>query len=244
MRRLSRPSLPLASRKELARRRKTLLASGDDARGLWNNYRRSKAATIPLEHLRAMTGRRARCVYCADSMGADVDHYYPIARNRELTFAWHNWLWICPTCNRYKSNRFPVSENGYPLLIDPSKRDPWDHLILDTSTGMLAPRFRLDGDFDAAGEATLDILTSLNNEAVVEGRARTIRRIRHAISEILKSDGSPDSMRWLAVEIAEDDYGVSVWFFAREGRNEEEFEEFSRRLPALWRRALKRCARI
>ncbi|MFF3496866.1 hypothetical protein ACFYWS_36635 [Streptomyces sp. NPDC002795] len=121
-----------------------------------------------------------------------------------------------------------------PLIIDPTRIDPWDHLILDTANGLLAPRF-LDDDFDAMGEATLDVLTCINFESVTEGRKRVIRRYYEGVERVLEGGGSPGRFAALAREVREDEYGVSAWFALREGATEERFRVLKENFPHCWR---------
>jgi 5-methylcytosine-specific restriction endonuclease McrA len=52
-------------------------------------------------------------------------------------FEWENLILCCQVCNISKANRFPVDENGKPLLINPSNEDPDKHIKLDQLTGLL-----------------------------------------------------------------------------------------------------------
>src|SRR6266511_88140 len=171
MRRVYRGELPLVARLELFRRGKSV-TSVSSAQASWTSYRRSLGADAVLGELRRMAGPRGRCFYCSDSWGADVDHFVPIARQVGSTFSWRNMLWVCPTCNRKKGRRFPTGPDGQPLMIDPTRVDPWLHLILDTSTGVLAPRFLSDGP-DPKGNATLTVLQGLSPSAATGGSAPT-----------------------------------------------------------------------
>ncbi|MFC3983208.1 HNH endonuclease [Streptosporangium jomthongense] len=184
-----------------------------------------------------MSGKRARCFYCGDSLGADVDHYWPIALKHSLTFTWKNWLLVCPNCNRHKSDRFPTDSSGNPLLLDPSTRDPWKHLILDVHTGLIAPRYS-EEDYDPIGEATLDVLHCLLNESISEGRLRVIKRLRRAVADFLNREEKAEAWERLLQEVAEDDYGVSLWLFAWEGSREDPFSSFKCSFPHLNRRLI------
>jgi 5-methylcytosine-specific restriction endonuclease McrA len=153
MRRVYRGSLPLETRLDLFRRGKQV-TSVASAQALWRTYRQSSAVNPVVQELTRMAGPRGRCLYCSGSLGADVDHFAPVAHQFGMTFTWENMLWVCPVCNRKKGRRFPTGPNGQPLIMNPAREDPWQHLVLDTSTGVLAPRFVIDGP-DPIGEATL-----------------------------------------------------------------------------------------
>src|SRR6266511_1984844 len=239
MRRVYRGELPLVARLELFRRGKSV-TSVSSAQASWTSYRRSLGADAVLGELRRMAGPRGRCFYCSDSWGADVDHFVPIARQVGSTFSWRNMLWECPSCNRKKGRRFPTGPDGQPLMIDPTLVDPCLHLILDTSTWVLAPRFLSDGP-DTKGNATLTVLDVINHEDIIEGRARSIRRLRDIAGDILQHGNGADKRLRLAREIYEDDFGVSSWFAFWEGANESPFSDVRSLYPGVWRRFVMMC---
>lgn len=164
-----------------------------------------------------------------------MEHYVPITEDARLTFTWDNLLWVCPECNRRKVNQFPRDLAGSPLVINPVDSDPWTHLILDTATGRLAPRY-VSGVFDARGEKTLEVLAPLNFEAVTDGRLKSIRRLRDAVGDVLLDDGSPALRRRLRHAVEDDDFGVAVWFAVREGGAEPPFWDLRHQSLVCWRR--------
>jgi hypothetical protein len=184
-----------------------------------------------------MAGKRNRCLYCSDSRAADVDHYFPIAIDHSRAFAWPNLMWACPECNRRKAIKFPTAA-GQPLVIDPTKTDPWSHLVLDIRTGVLAPRF-LGDELDPFGDATLDVIVALNYEPVVEGRARTIRRLVAAAEFVLADGDSPDARKALAEQVREDEFGVAPWFGLWEGASDQPFQSLRNAHPRLWKRYIR-----
>ena len=107
------------------------------ARDLWRSKStRSNVASPIRTVLQEMAPGAERCMYCGDSFGTDIDHYEPLARTPLRTFDWLNHLLACAHCNsHHKRERFPVDENGQPLLIDPTAEDPFDHLVLSLSVG-------------------------------------------------------------------------------------------------------------
>ncbi|NOY25886.1 MAG: HNH endonuclease, partial [Oligoflexia bacterium] len=83
-----------------------------------------------------MASGRARCMYCEDSLGTDIDHFRPKADFPQRAFAWPNYLLACSHCNsNLKRNAFPIDGNGDPLLLDPSADNPAEHLLFSPSTG-------------------------------------------------------------------------------------------------------------
>ncbi|MFJ2698613.1 HNH endonuclease [Streptomyces rochei] len=210
----------------------------ETARVEWNSYRRSAKSRPVLKVLKEMNGQRQRCVYCCDSRSADVDHFTPIAVDYAQAFTWPNFILVCPECNRKKGARFPRDNEGNPLIINPTREDPWEFLILDTKTGYLAARF-LEEDFDPKGESTVEIISCINHEAVVEGRRRIIARYYEAVDCLLSSGDPKNSTGKLLREIREDEHGIGSWFARREGKEEPCFSELKTRFPSIWRRFVR-----
>jgi len=116
------------------------------------------------------------CMYCGDSRGTDVDHFEPVARNPLRTFDWLNHLLACSGCNSHqKGERFPVDDDGNPLLIDPSSEDPFHHLLLTLSLGVYRP-------LTPKGQATIDVC-GLNERGLPKGRMHARKVVGLALRE-------------------------------------------------------------
>ncbi|WP_257835001.1 hypothetical protein [Burkholderia glumae] len=86
--------------------------------------------------LGSMASGRTRCMYCEDSLGTDIDHFWPKANYPALAFTWSNYLLACSFCNsNLKRNLFPLDPTGAPLLIDPTTDNPPLHLTFAPNTG-------------------------------------------------------------------------------------------------------------
>jgi 5-methylcytosine-specific restriction endonuclease McrA len=228
----------LVSRLELFRRQDAT-ATIEETRARWKRFRASAKSREVVKVLEAAAGVRARCFYCSDSRAADIDHFVPISIRIDSAFRWKNFVWVCTACNRSKGGRFPVDGDDLALLINPTIEDPWAHLIIDPDTGVLAPRFT-KGEFDAKGEVTLDILSPVNNEPTIEGRLRTIRRLREAIRRVPESQAPfYDELRNLCREVREDDYGVAAWFALWEGSREPVVSELRDRNKVAWQKFVR-----
>jgi 5-methylcytosine-specific restriction endonuclease McrA len=236
VRRIHRGALPLATRLELYGRSKQC-DSADATRVQWKSFRKSAAARPLMDELKRMAGTRGRCFYCSDARGADIDHFVPIDRDFRRSCQWANLLWVCPECNRKKNATFPV-DDGRALLIDPTMVDPWSRLILDVSSCVLAPRFR-DATPDRSGVETLRVLDILNYEAVIAGRARTVRRLIDAASTAASAHDRPTDAGDMWREISEDEYGVSAWFALWEGQDSMPFAAIKQRQPRVWRHLVR-----
>jgi len=106
-------------------------------------------------------------MYCLDSYGTDVDHFQPLSRAPHLTFAWENHLLACAYCNSHsKRDQFPVGTTGAPLLLDPTRADPGDHLAI-----LASGQYR--GGLTPNGRATIDVL-GLNDRPAVTGTRATV----------------------------------------------------------------------
>lgn len=76
-----------------------------------------------------------RCMYCEDSKGTAIDHFWPKADYPDRAFIWLNYVLACSECNSKKSKRFPLDPQGAPLLLNPVEEEPLDHLAFSPSTG-------------------------------------------------------------------------------------------------------------
>ena len=108
------------------------------ARAAWRTAREEKRGIR--DHLIRMAPGVQRCMYCGDSLGTDIDHFEPIREFPAGTFVWLNHLLACSYCNsNAKRDLFPRDGSGRPLLIDPTKDNPAEHLRLILRTGVYRP---------------------------------------------------------------------------------------------------------
>jgi uncharacterized protein (TIGR02646 family) len=95
-----------------------------------NKYRHDqvKDALVTMFH--------GKCAYCESKItvvtyGA-IEHFRPKSIYPNLTFAWENLLLSCDRCNdaSHKGTKFPLDNQGHPLLIDPTEpaTEPSKHL--------------------------------------------------------------------------------------------------------------------
>ncbi|MEW6219833.1 MAG: hypothetical protein AB1634_09915 [Thermodesulfobacteriota bacterium] len=237
MRRLARLDLPspvaddLAARQDEAdrkRRAASLLVSEE-----WKAARASRTLKSVLAVLRRMTGDRERCMYCLDSHGSDIEHFWPKMRYPERMFLWPNLLLCCADCGRLKGNRFPLSTDARPLLIDPTAEDPWLDLDFDPPTGNLVARFDpVVGDYSAKGQHTVATLQLDRREALAVGYRRTFRRLAALVERHLSEPGNKDD---LARALADaDDHGLLGWCFLEAGQGQTPFRTLRQQDPEAW----------
>ncbi|QSQ21014.1 hypothetical protein JY651_38335 [Pyxidicoccus parkwayensis] len=142
MRRLSREPLSSEAMHFLAERTQKVMAAADpsaEARRLWEQ--KGRAFDEIRAALEVMASGRERCMYCEDSAGTDIEHFWPKADYPQKAFTWTNYLLACSTCNsNHKREQFPRDASGLPLLIDPTVDEPREHLRLSGSTGKFTHR--------------------------------------------------------------------------------------------------------
>lgn len=168
---------------QLARRTAQLKnADSAGARRAWQSARAEKAGLRT--HLNSMAPGVQRCMYCADSLGTDIDHFEPIKEFPAGTFAWPNHLLACSFCNsNQKRDRFPRDAAGLALLLDPTRDDPVDHLRLILRTGEYRP-------LTPRGSATIDVF-GLNRRDLTRGRSGAFEIAKAALCrayDLLRAD--------------------------------------------------------
>ncbi len=198
----------------------------------WNRNRRTASILAVHAVLLRMAGVRERCMYCVDSHASDIRHFWPKASFSESIYAWDNLLGACTQCGRYKGSQFPRTEEGMPLLTDPSAEDPWEFLDFSPDTGNLTARFLLDaGRFSPKGETTVRVLHLDEREGVAAGYTKTYRRLRHLVAEWANGilpQGYVEQLR------ETDDHGLLGWFLHGNGASEPSFLRFRGRHPEAW----------
>ena len=196
MRRIKRIRLPAKVVKKIGREQTS--ANAKQAAGTlevdveWKRARQNQPLKTALAVLKGMAGSRERCMYCGDSHGTDIEHYWPKAPYPERMFRWTNMLLGCTDCGRIKGSQFPIEE-GRPLLVKPTIDAPWQFLDFDPTTGNLVPRFHpASGGTTLKSEKTVEVLQLDRREALAKGYQKSFRRIRSKIEEVLQQ-AAPDA---------------------------------------------------
>jgi uncharacterized protein (TIGR02646 family) len=155
MRPVRRATLPASVAAQLSRLQTRVNAAADpkaEADTRWDN-KPAKPFGVVRDALLGMANGRARCMYCEDSAGTDIEHFWPKSAYPARAFDWANYLLACSYCNsNLKRTQFPCDATGAPLLIDPSDPmdAPSDHLLLIPSSGNYA-------DQSPKGKATIEV---------------------------------------------------------------------------------------
>jgi uncharacterized protein (TIGR02646 family) len=142
MRRLHRTPLSDKTRVFLRQRASPVanaLHPAAEAKRLWERLD-NKAFREIRQRLAAMASGIERCMYCEDSEGTAIEHFWPKALYPKSAFDWDNYLIACSRCNsNYKRDQFPLDPAGRPLLLNPVEEQPLDHLAFSPSTGKYEP---------------------------------------------------------------------------------------------------------
>lgn len=209
-----------------------------DIEASWKAARRTLAVTSGLTLLQNVMGPTERCMYCVDSHGTDIDHYWPKVPYTTRAFDWHNMVLCCTPCGRIKGNRFPLHPiTGTPLLVNPLNDNPWEFLSFDPSTGNMSARFDpVSMCHCPRGEATVEVLRLDRREAVATGYKRTILRLDSFLgSNLPKLASGVMSASSLVQELrAIDDHYLLEWCLSQEGSTYSNFRLLNTNLPLVW----------
>ena len=146
--------------------------------------------------------QHGKCCYCEgyipdDGRGKEVEHFRPRSKFPQLAYDWNNLLLACTACNGAKSDQFPTSPSGDPLLLDPSDPafDPEDHVSFvvrevgalgrgspvspETTLGLAIPK-----DGSPLGKETIRT-TKLYQSHHVRNRKDTLRSLRRCYLGLL-----------------------------------------------------------
>lgn len=211
----------------------------------WKNFSNSGAYRALRIHLQQEAGDRARCVYCSDSMGVDIDHYFPKSLYPARAFEYENLLLTCSNCNRRKLDRFPLDAQGRPVLLCPTRDDPWNCLFFAEETGYLSPRLVNRDVENVRGAETVQLLGSvLNSDSVVLGRKRSWDQLVRGLTAIMTDSAHNVMMNDVEQIIDLDDYGLIDWMFHREGQEADDVRGLREEYPDRWRCVCWELSRI
>ncbi|WP_369248159.1 hypothetical protein [Streptomyces sp. R41] len=114
------------------------------------------------------------CMYCGGFTATDIEHFEPREHDALKTFFWPNHLLVCGPCNStYTRDWWECDDQtGEPLLIDPTRDDPFDHLLLNLREG----KYRGETD---KGRTTVSVLgLNLPERRLIAGRKLAQLNIR------------------------------------------------------------------
>ena len=119
-----------------------------------------------------------------------MEHFRPRSQFKGLWYDWNNLLLACADCNPAKLSNFPVSDDGEPLLLDPSDPtlDPEDHIEFvvrekqangELPLGLAIPR----GD-SPRGKETIRVI-KLSGAHHIRRRRETLGKLKSAYLSLL-----------------------------------------------------------
>ena len=182
MRRVTRSALPAPTAAALDQLQAHVNAAADpraEAEARWQRKPAGPFAAVRTA-LDQMANGRARCMYCEDSAGTDIEHFRPKSVYPARAFVWENYLLACSFCNsNRKRSRFPLDATGAPLLIDPSdaQDDPIRHLELLPTSG----RYRGRSPKGATSVEVFDLNAEARPGRLPEGRRATLIKLQPLI---------------------------------------------------------------
>jgi uncharacterized protein (TIGR02646 family) len=204
----------------------------------WKMARNTKPLETVHMTLKQMMGDRERCMYCLDSHGNDIEHFWPKTPYPERMFVWRNLLLCCADCGRIKGDRFPLAD-GNPLLVDPTAENPWDYLDFDPLTGIIVSRFDLAANqFSRKGNETVTLLQLDRREALAAGYKKTYRRLARLVESALNQIPLVAAELICALREA-DDHGLLDWCFVAGGQNDKPFRDLRSRFPDVWNQCVE-----
>jgi uncharacterized protein (TIGR02646 family) len=238
VRRVTRVPLPVSTQRALDRRQQAADAKRADGtlniETEWKSARKTKPLKTVFSELRSMAGERERCMYCGDSHGTDIEHFWPKKPYPERIFRWPNMLLCCTECGRFKGDHFPLDGDGVPMLVDPTADNPWDFLDFNPETNTFVARFDVAANAPSRrGTETVKALQLDRREALEAGYRMTHRRIV-ALAEGALQQSAPDAETLCNALRESDDHGLLGWYFSGTGRNVSPFRELSAQHPVVW----------
>jgi uncharacterized protein (TIGR02646 family) len=209
-----------------------------DVAAEWRNARQTRSLEAVFFTLQRMMGNRQRCMYCLDSHGTDIEHFWPKKPFPERMFVWPNLLLCCAECGRFKGDEFP-RVHDQPLLVDPTAEDPWLHLDFDPLTGNIVAKFQPGrDDYSQKGSKTVEILHLDRREALAVGYQKTFRQLAHLVSDALSQpDPEPDVL--IASLREADEHGLLGWCFHESGQNDPPFCDLRDKRRDLWAQCVR-----
>lgn len=113
MQRVHRPILPGRAQAYLNRKAQATVGMPNVER-TWKSVRNTKTLTTVVEILQAMMGPRQRCMYCVDSHGSDIEHFWPKASYRIVLFRGKTCFCAVPNADDSKATVFLYRTPVFP----------------------------------------------------------------------------------------------------------------------------------
>lgn len=188
---------------------------------------------VARDTLKRMAGGRQRCMYCSDSAGTDIDHFWPKARFHSRMFQWLNMILCCSGCGSLKGSKFP-RVNGKPALLDTTIDDPWRFIEFVPQYGTLVPRAKPLFKINAKrAEKTVEVLQLDKREALEAGYKKSYRRIKRTFEAAIAAP-APVAATLIEDLRDDDDHGLLGWIFRGTGSEEPFVLQMQSTHPTVW----------
>jgi uncharacterized protein (TIGR02646 family) len=169
-------------------------AQYEEAKRLWKQ--RDNKAFDEIRHVlrEDMAPGHGYCMYCEYSHGHTIDHYRPMEKYPLRAFEWDNYLWSCARCNSdFKKTQFPLDKDGLPLLINPTRDDPREHLQFTPRDGKIV-------GCTPKGEETVKVLGFDRRGELDKTRASAFRAIQRLVVYFAEACVKGDHARALKIQ--------------------------------------------
>jgi uncharacterized protein (TIGR02646 family) len=129
-----------------------------------------------------------KCGYCECIEAETIDHFWPQSPHTDKIWDWDNYVWSCDACQRRKSNRSPMSDQGYQM-VNPREDEPLHYLRVDTDTGKIfaAP---VGGAVEWRGAYTVSILELDQRPDLDRQRQLVYARVYDLLVQIIDPESS------------------------------------------------------
>jgi uncharacterized protein (TIGR02646 family) len=165
-----------------------------EAGRLWK-FQKNNAFREIREVLGRMASGIERCMYCEDSVGTAIEHFWPKSGYPGRAFDWLNYLVACSGCNsNFKRDQFPLESSGDPLLVNPTEEDPLDHLTFSPSTGLYQP-------LSPKGDPSIQVF-GLNRATLTKGRLNAWTALEQLLVRYARCRATLDHARASRIETA------------------------------------------
>ncbi len=210
MRRLTKPELCNAIVQKLQSLTDAVRVASDPVKEAQKRWKAKHKASFDAirSALEVMASGRGRCMYCEDSLGTDIEHFWPKAIYPERAFLWSNYLLACSHCNsNLKRTLFPLDTAGAPLLIDPTVDDPAQQLLLVPTTG----EYRAIGPKGPASIAVFGLNDDSRPRKMPQGRRAAIISLTALFKDYAQTIAT-DPVRAEEIKVAATEFPFSAVF--------------------------------
>ena len=179
-----------------------------------------------------------KCCYCErkkdKKMEMDVEHFRPKAKVEEsknhqgywwLAYEWCNLLLACKKCNtQKKGTKFPLQDEQKraftpqddltkeeSFLLNPLTENPEDFIQYDIPTNNKKPLMIKAIGKDKRGNKTINELTGINDQEVLEARAEHFKNCRNLYELFILCQNDVEKRRERKTEIKEKIHSSSLF---------------------------------